>query len=129
MWSYIVSGFGMAQEILYSLASSGGLNTSDVSSYITPLDIFFNKFTLVDINIFSTTNSEGEELDSDSLVYKLRVNAAFWYFIFRSIALGFLLIMLIINLIKAVSVSSSIDQKTVAKKSLKDWLFSLCIYL
>ena len=49
MWSYIVSGFGMAQEILYSLASSGGLNTSDVSSYITPLDIFFNKFTLVDI--------------------------------------------------------------------------------
>lgn len=129
MWSYIVSGFGMAQEILYSLASSGGLNTSDVSSYITPLDIFFNKFTLVDINIFSTTNSEGEELDSDSLVYKLRVNAAFWYFIFRSIALGFLLIMLIINLIKAVSVSSSIDQKTVAKKSLKDWLFSLILVL
>jgi hypothetical protein len=120
---------GVCQSILYFLASSGGLNDTDVSLFVTPLDIFFNKFTLLDINIFSTTDGLGNELDTDGLVYKLRTNTAFWYYVIRTIALAILLIMLIINLIKALSVNSTSEQKAVAKKALKDWIISLVLVM
>jgi hypothetical protein len=117
------------QKILYSLASSGGLNSTDVSTFITPLDIFFNKFTLLDINIFSTTDGQGNQLDTSSLVYKLRTNTAFFYYIIRSIALGLLLVILIINLIKVISVNSTSAQKAEAKKALSDWVVSLVLVM
>lgn len=124
IWNGTVQIFASIQELVFAVASSGGLNTEDVTSYITPLDIFFNKFTLTDINIFSDETANGTQLDSDGLVYKLRHSAAFWYYIFRSIAIGALLISFVLNAIKALSSGSTIEQKAIAKMALKDWVIS-----
>lgn len=129
IWNWIVSFFASIQELIFAVASSAGVNSEDVTTYITPLDIFFNKFTLLDINIFSNETGNGTQLETDGLVYKLRQNAAFWYYIFRIMAFGALLITFVINAIKALSSSSTIEQKTTAKKALKDWFSSFVLVL
>lgn len=126
--STIVGAFSAAQLAIYSVAGSAGVN-GDVNVYITPLDIFFNKFALTDINIFSTQTSDGTQLDSDNLVYKIRTNAAMWYYVFRAVSIGILLIVLFVTLIRILSNSSTIKQKAQAKQSITDWLVSLVLVM
>lgn len=114
---------GAIQGIITALAASAGVNEA-LTGFITPFDIFFNKFKLVDINIFSTSG-----LSTDSLVYKIRTRTSMWYYIFRAIALVIIAIMLVINLVKALSKNVSSDQKANAKNSIIDWLTSLVLVM
>ena len=118
-----------ARSINYYLASSAGTTTGAVQNEVTPFDIFFNRFTLLDANIFSTTDRDGNPLPTDGIVYKIRTNAAIWYYGIRTIAISIIAIMLIWNLIRSISKNTSADQKAVAKNSLTDWVLSFALIM
>lgn len=114
----------------YTLASSGGTIEGTERGEITPFDIFFNKFALLDANIFSTKMSDGvTELDPDGIVYKIRINTSIWYYAIRTLAITVVGIMLLWNLIRALSKSSSAGQKVIAKNALIDWVLSFALIM
>ena len=127
--SIVLAPFRAARSLNYLLASSGGTTSGVQSGEISPFDIFFNRFTLLDANIFSTTDRDGNPLDTDSLVYKIRTNAAVWYYAIRTLAIAIIAIMLIWNLIKSISKNTSAEQKVVAKNSLTDWVLSFALVM
>ena len=53
--SLILAPFRAARSINYHLAAAGGTVGGVTPGEMTPFDIFFNRFTLLDANIFSTT--------------------------------------------------------------------------
>lgn len=79
---------GGFQLLTYFIASSAGVNGERTSVFVTPFDIFFNKFTLTNINVFSF-----DDVEEGSLVYDIRVNLSRFYMIIY----GFALIILIIK--------------------------------
>ena len=112
------------RSINYYLASSAGTTEDVTEGEITPFDIFFNKFALLDANIFSTTG-----IDENSIVYQIRTNTALWYYAVRTLAISIISIMLIWNLIRSISKNTSADQKAIAKNSLTDWLLSFALIM
>lgn len=125
-WLLKIIVIGMASTFqieTFFIADSAGNNGSVTSAFVTPLDIFFNRFTLTDINIFTT-----DGLSPDGLVYKIRSNAAMWYFIFRAIALAILLIMLIYDGIKLLA-SNLADERAKYKRLMVDWVVSLVLVM
>jgi len=119
------------RSINYQLAASAGVNydgTTTVSE-ASPFDIFFNRFALLDANIFSTTYRNGTQIPEDSIVYKIRTNTAFWYYAIRTLAILAIVVMLLVNIFKALSGGSSIEQKTKAKNSITDWVLSFALVM
>lgn len=127
--SIILAPFRAARSIAYDLASAGGTTNDMNKGEITPFDIFFNRVTLLDANLFSTTNRDGKDLDHDSIVYQIRVNTAIWYYAIRALAIAVVALMLLWNLIRSVSKNTSAEQKTVAKNSLTDWVLSFALIM
>ena len=125
----ILAPFRAARSINYLLASSGGVTGGTPTAEISPFDIFFNRFTLLDANIFSTTDRDGNALDPDSVVYKIRTNAAVWYYAIRTLSIGVISIMLLWNLLRSISKNTTAEQKSIAKSSLTDWVLSFALVM
>lgn len=129
----IVSPIRMLRDLNYTLASAGGKvkekTTSTGTVEMTPYDVFFNKFALLDANIFSTKMSDGTNLDKDGIVYKIRTNTSIWYYAIRTVAIFAVAIMLLWNLMKSLSKSSSAGQKVIAKNALMDWVLSFALIM
>ena len=126
----IIAPFRAARSINYGLASSGGTQLGGEETKdgdITPYDIFFNKFTLLDVNIFSTANRDGEELAEDSVVSKIRTAIATWYYALRTLAISIASIMFLLNIARAMAKNASADQKVVAKNAIVDWILSFAL--
>lgn len=119
----VVGIFGAIQIEQFLIVDSAGNDGTVTSIFVTPLDIFFNRFTLTDINIFTT-----EGLTEGSLVYDIRVNAALWYNICRAIAIAILLVMLLIIGIK-MAMATLAEQKAKVKQLFMDWLISLVLVM
>lgn len=127
---FVLSPFIAARSINYALASSAGTQNGGVEyQEISPFEIFFNKFTLLDANVFSTTDRDGHDIDPDSMVYKIRTNTAVWYYAIRTMAISIVAILFFINLVRAVSKNTSVEQKAVAKESIKDWIVSFVLVM
>jgi len=105
----------------FFVANSQGNDGSVDDVFITPLHIFFNKFTLTDINIFTT-----DGLDSDSFVYKMRVNASMWYLVFRSIALGLMLALLLYTGLRLM-LANFAGEKAKYQQLLTNWVMGLML--
>lgn len=88
---------------------------------ITPVDIFFNKYKLLDINFFDFNG-----LDENSYIYLFRVSVAEWYAIMRLIACAILLVILLYVGIR-MALSTIADDKAKYKKMLADWVVSLVL--
>lgn len=125
----ILAPFRAARSLNYLLASSGGTTGGVQTTEISPFDIFFNRFTLLDANIFSTTDRDGNPLNTNGIVYKIRTNAAIWYYAIRTLAISIIAIMLIWNLVRAISKSTSSAQKVVAKNAITDWTLSFALVM
>lgn len=119
----VVGIFGAIQIEQFLIVDSAGNDGTVTSMFVTPLDIFFNRFTLTDINIFTT-----EGLPEDGLVYNIRVNAALWYNICRAVAVAALLVMLLIIGIK-MAMATLAEQKAKVKQLFMDWLVSLALVM
>ena len=122
--SVFVAIFRAIRSVNYYLASADGVKPGVTVGEITPFDIFFNRFTLLDANIFDT-----EDLTTDGLVYKIRVNTAMWYYAVRTIAISIIAVMFIWNLIRSVSKAGSVDQKVIAKNAVSDWGMSFLLIM
>lgn len=120
----ILAPFRAARSLNYTLASSSGTTSGVTPGEITPFDIFFNRFPLLNANIFTT-----DDMTTDSIAYVIRTNAALWYYAIRTIAISVIAVMLIWNLIRALSKSTSAEQKTVAKNSIIDWVLSFALVM
>ena len=124
----ILAPFRAVRSVNYALASSGGTQNGAKAGDITPFDIFFNRFTLLDVNIFSTQNKDGDDI-SDSFVGKIRITLSSWYYAIRYLAIAIAGIMFLWSLIRAISKGVSADQKVIAKNAIKDWLTSLALIM
>lgn len=108
----------------YFIIDTAGHGDNEVSVFLTPFDIFFNKFTLTNINIFQT-----EDIESTSggdLVYSIRETASMLYYIIRAVAVGILLIMLLIIGIK-MAIASLAEEKAKLKNMFFDWIVSAAL--
>lgn len=110
----------LCQTLAYFVINTAG-NTGDVSPTITPFDIFFNKFTLTNINIFQTDDIESTS--GGDLVYSIRETAAMLYYVVRAVSIGILLIMLLLIGIK-MALASLAEEKARIKTMFFDWLVS-----
>ncbi len=86
------------RNLNYKLASAGGTTTGVDANEITPFDIFFNRFTLLDGNLFSMTDRDGQPLDTDSIVYKIRTNTSIWYHFIERISGGVIILALVFSI-------------------------------
>lgn len=93
----------------------------DGSTYMTPFDIFFNSYKILDVNFFKL-----DGLDEGTFVYKFRNSVAFWFYTMRFIASAILLCMLIYVGIR-MAISTVADDKAKYKKMLVDWVCSLVL--
>lgn len=117
-----VGTFSTLQLETFLVADSAGHN-GDVSAFVTPLDIFFNKFTLTDINIFSL-----DGLSPDSIVYKIRTIASMFYYVVSMIAIAISIITLIVIGIRMVFANLA-EEKAKIKSMLTDWVTSVFLII
>lgn len=106
------------------LASESGVNDSSGLAdlfLITPFDIFFNKYKLLDVNFFDING-----VASTTITYAFRTTVAQWYYAMRLIAITILMVILIYVGIRMV-LSTTADDKAKFKKMLIDWCCSLAL--
>lgn len=105
------------------VARESGINESDglEDFLITPFNIFFNKYKLLDVNFFDINES-----DSNTIIYTFRVTVANWYYVMRLIALIILMVILIYVGIR-MALSTMAEDKAKYKKMLIDWCCSLAL--
>ena len=89
--------------------------------FITPYDIFFNKFKLLDVNFFDI-----DGIEEDTIIHEIRTHVSGWYYAMRLIAAAILLVVLIYVGIR-MAISSVADEKAKYKKMLWDWVCSLAL--
>lgn len=112
---------GMAfQGILTGIASLGN---DSIQGFVTPDDIFFNRISFTNINFFDLNRSGNS---TDTVIYKIRVNIATWYYILRILAVVILLAILIyVGIRMAISTVASDQAKY--KQMLMDWAMSFAL--
>lgn len=86
---------------------------------ITPYKIFFNKYDLLNINIFDL-----EVGGSDGFVHTFRENIAKWYYAMRVLACAILLVILIYVGIR-MALASVAEDKAKYNKMLFDWVMRI----
>ena len=91
-WDKRVLATGLAfvlDIIVANLAEADGVNygNSGMLSIITPFDIFFNKYKLLDVNFFDVNG-----VANGSIAYTIRTSIAGWFYIMRLIASAILLV-------------------------------------
>lgn len=128
--SMILAPFRAARSLNYTLANAAGNTMSGAEGEeITPFDIFFNKFTLLDANIFSFTDRNGNPLPEEGLVYKIRANTAIWYYGIRTIAILIIAAMLSWNIFKLLAKSSTPEKQAIARNAITDWVLSFALVM
>lgn len=103
----------------------GTTDGSAANLFITPFDILFNKVAIFDINFFDIKTS-GPEVES--LVNKIRMGVAGWYYALRNISASALLVILIYVGIR-MAITTIATDKAMYKKMLVDWIASMGILM
>ena len=118
----MVVGLSFVVDTLTSkFAETAGTNYDYGTGFnvITPFDIFFNRYKLLDVNVFDIDGAEG-------LVKDIRSSIAFWYYCMRTIAAMILLVVLVYVGIR-MALSTVAEDKAKYKKMLFDWACSLAL--
>lgn len=115
----ILIGVDLSVTLLSKIGDKGGAS-GGTGIFITPYDIFFNKFEILDINFFDLSTGEG------SIVTSIRQGVANWYYVMRILASAILLVILIYVGIR-MAIASVADEKAKYKKMLWDWCCSLAL--
>ena len=126
-WRYratLVLACFVIDALLNIVASGQGVNT--ISGYsggimITPFDIFFNRYKMLDINVFDINGAK-----ANSMVRTFRSSTAMWYYTMRTLATAILLVVLIYIGIRML-LSSVAEDRAKYKKMLFDWICSLIL--
>lgn len=111
-------------KTLEAVAGTEGTITAngDGSVFLTPFEIFFNKYKILGINFFNVNEVQSE----NSFVYKFRKTVAYWFYGMRTIASAILLVVLVYVGIR-MALASVAEDKAKYKKMLIDWICSLAL--
>ncbi len=88
--------------------------------------IVYNKVPVLDVNIFNLTKAGGKDVKESSLTGIIRELVSNWYYIFRTITIIALLIILIYIGVK-IAITSIAEEKATYKEALKNWLVAFII--
>lgn len=120
----LATGLAFVLDIIVSnLAEADGVNYgySGMLSIITPFDIFFNKYKLLDVNFFDVNG-----VTDGSIAYTIRTSVAGWFYTMRLISSAILLVVLVYVGIR-MAISTIAEEKAKYKKMLIDWCCSLLL--
>lgn len=115
-----------------SLAESCGISTDtffDWSSgkLMTPFDIFFNKYNILNVNFFEIEETNfWQSIGSSNIIKNLRLSVAAWYYAFRNISAVILMCILIYVGIR-MALSTIAEEKAKYQKMLYDWVCSFIL--
>lgn len=101
----------------------GTTDGSAIALFLTPFDILFNKVKLFDINFFDIVTTG---VEAESLVNKIRLGIAGWYYTLRTISAMILLCILIYVGIR-MAITTIATDKAMYKKMLVDWVASMLL--
>ena len=95
---------------------------------MTPFDIFFDKYNILDIHFFNIKEAGfwetlWSEIGQDNIIKNLRISVASWYYLFRNIA-GIILLCVLIYVGIRMAISSVAEEKAKYQKMLYDWICS-----
>lgn len=95
---------------------------------MTPFDIFFNKYNILDVNFFNIKEAGfwetiWNDIGQDNIIKNLRISVASWYYLFRNIA-GIILLCVLIYVGIRMAISSVAEEKAKYQKMLYDWVCS-----
>ncbi len=116
----ILIAVDLSVTLLSKIGDSGGAG-GGTGIFITPYDIFFNKFSILDINFFDI---EGTSVGS--IPYEFRTHISGWYYVMRILATAILLIILGYVGIR-MAIASVAEEKAKYKKMLIDWCCGLAL--
>ncbi len=88
--------------------------------------IVYNQVPVLDVNIFNLNKAGGKDVKSDSLAGIIRNIASNWYYIFRTITIIALLVILIYIGIK-IAITSVASEKAKCKEFLVNWLIAFIV--
>lgn len=81
---------------------------------------------ILDINVFNFKEAGGQQLEIDSVIYKLRKTIAEWYYVlFTVTAIGLLVTLIYIGI--RIAISTVAEKEAEYKRRLKDWFISVVI--
>lgn len=110
-------------EGMQRIADIGGnvqLKTSSKAN-VTVENIVYNKIPILDINFFNFESAGGAVVDEDGIIYIIKENVATWYYIFRTMAILIMLIILLYLGIK-MAISTVAEKKAVYKQMIVSWI-------
>ena len=123
----VVGWGGIVVDAIEGMVSkiSGGI-ASTTSGRLEISDIIFNKVPILDINVFNFKEAGGQQLEIDSVIYKLRKTIAEWYYVlFTVTAIGLLVTLIYIGI--RIAISTVAEKEAEYKRRLKDWFISVVI--
>ena len=112
---------GSREEVNGSYVNSLTGKANNLDSRISIEDIFFNKIPILDVNFFSVEKAGGSEISEDSIVFMLRQNIAYWYYIIRIISIIVMLLILLYVGIR-IAMSASGSKKAQYKSAIVGWV-------
>lgn len=117
---------GILEQILSNIVEKIGQVTSTTEGRFNIEKIIFNKVPVLDVNFFDIGHAGGVELDTDGILYKLRLNIASWYYIVWTVtAIGLLITLIYIGI--RIAISTIAEQKATYQKMLVNWLVSVAM--
>ena len=110
-------------EGMQRIADIGGnvqLTTSSEAD-VTVENIVYNKIPILDANFFNFESAGGAVVDENGIVYIIKENVAIWYYVFRTMAILIMLIILLYLGIK-MAITTVAEKKAVYKQMLVSWI-------
>ena len=119
--------YGFGKIISTSIAECCGISSDPVfagtkGDLATPFDIFFNKYTVLDVDYFDFSQTGNDQ----KIIMSLRTSVAEWFFTLRNVCSAILLCILIYVGIR-MALSTVAEEKAKFKKMLMDWVASLAL--
>lgn len=102
------------------------LNNSEEDDRITIERIIYNDVPILDANLLNFEEAAGLPLSENSILYKIRLGVATWYYGFRNVAIiGLLLVLIYLGIRMAISTIA--EEKAKYKKMLSAWAVSFLL--
>ena len=119
--------YGFGKIISTSIAECCGISSDPIfagtkGDLATPFDIFFNKYTVLDVDYFDFSKTGNDQ----KIIMSLRTSVAEWFFTLRNVCSAILLCILIYVGIR-MALSTVAEEKAKFKKMLMDWAASLAL--
>ena len=122
----VVGWTGILETILSNIVTRIGQASSAAEGRFNIEKIIYNRVPLLDVDFFDINHAGGVTLDTNGILYKLRLNIASWYYVVWMItAIGLLITLIYIGL--RIALTTIAEKKASYQKMLMNWVISVAI--